>query len=47
MPSKFIGSMENVDILLESLLSENLREQIDALGGYDVSLMGNVAAIVG
>mgnify|MGYP001159870649 CR=1 FL=1 len=47
VPSKFIGSMENVDILLESLLSENLREQIDALGGYDVSLMGNVAAIVG
>ena len=47
VPSKFIGSMENVDILLESLLSENLREQIDALGGYDVSLMGNIAAIVG
>ena len=47
IPSKFIGCHNNVDILLESLMSENLRNQVDALGGYDVSLMGNIAAIVG
>ena len=47
IPSKFIGCHNNVDILLESLMSENLRKQVDALGGYDVSLMGNIAAIVG
>ncbi|MDC0035491.1 molybdopterin biosynthesis protein [Chloroflexi bacterium] len=47
IPSKFIGSLDNVDILLETLLSKNLRKQIDSLGGYDVSMMGNIAAIVG
>ena len=26
---------------------KNLRKQIDSLGGYDVSMMGNIAAIVG
>ena len=47
IPSKFIGASDNVDTLLETLLSENLRKQIDSLGGYDVSMMGNIAAIVG
>ena len=47
IPSKFIGTSDNVDTLLETLLSENLRKQIDSLGGYDVSMMGNIAAIVG
>ena len=47
VPSKFIGSVKTVDILLEHLLSSDLRNQIASLGGYDVSLMGNVAEEVG
>ena len=47
VPSKFIGSVRTVDILLEQLRSSDLRNQIASLGGYDVSLMGNVAEEVG
>jgi len=47
VPAKFIGSVETVDILLKQLSTSDLRNQIASLGGYDVSLMGNVAGEVG
>ena len=47
VPAKFIGAIETVDILLKQLSTSDLRNQIASLGGYDVSLMGNVAGEVG